>query len=322
MAILVVVAMMPTAAFAANGGIIDVSGNVTVSEINSEPTCADNLYYGDVYVKGNATESKTQLTHKVLPTVSWENGNNTYHVIPSTYQYYVYNVKDPNNILQKIEGGVGTDTLLQWGWTGAYECYQTTVTTDGKTNGTATFDIDLVYQFSRLNSSIGYYYSSNWGGRTLHFTIKQTVENPTTCTVTYTDGVADEKVFEDQITSGLKVGDTTPTFTGSTPTREGYTFAGWKPEVAKTVTEDATYEATWQPDAPKNSDVEKLLKNAVEIDCVNPAVNHAPKTYPLEDRTYNIGDVTKNAAGEYTVDVTVAAAKYVASCIIQSVESK
>ena len=46
------------------------------------------------------------------------------------------------------------------------------------------------------------------------------------------------------MTSGLKGGDTKPTFTGSTPTREGYTFAGWKPEVAKTVTEDATYEGT------------------------------------------------------------------------------
>ena len=70
MAILVVMAMMPTAAFAANGGIIDVSGNVTVSKINSEPTCNPRLYYGEVNVKGNATESKTQLTHTVLPTVS------------------------------------------------------------------------------------------------------------------------------------------------------------------------------------------------------------------------------------------------------------
>ena len=189
MAILVVMAMMPTAAFAANGGIIDVSGNVTVSKINSEPTCNPRLYYGEVNVNGNATESKTQLTHKVLPVVSWKNGYNTYHVIPSTYQYYVYNIKDPNNILKKIEGGVGTDTLQQWGWPGTYKCYQTMVTTDGKTNGTATFDIDLVYQFSRLNSSIGYYDRNNWGGRTLHFTIKQTVENPTTYTVIYTDGV-------------------------------------------------------------------------------------------------------------------------------------
>ena len=66
-------------------------------------------------------------------------------------------------------------------------------------------------------------------------------------TVTYTDGVENEEVFADQATSGLHYGDTTPAFSG-TPTRTGYTFAGWNPEVAATVTGNQTYTATWTQD--------------------------------------------------------------------------
>ena len=63
-------------------------------------------------------------------------------------------------------------------------------------------------------------------------------------TVTYTDGVDGEEVFADQvITAGN--GAETPAFNG-TPTREGYTFEGWSPAVAETVTADATYTAQWK----------------------------------------------------------------------------
>ena len=116
------------------------------------------------------------------------------------------------------------------------------------TNGTATFDIDLIYQFSRLNSSIGWTYASNWGGRTLHFTIKQTVAY----TVTYTDGVEDEEVFADEVHENLSSGVATPAFSGGTPTRTGYVFKGWNPEVAATVTGNATYVATWGEDKNNN----------------------------------------------------------------------
>ncbi len=66
-----------------------------------------------------------------------------------------------------------------------------------------------------------------------------------TFTVTYTDGVNGEEIFADQVTKNLKSGDKTPAFNG-TPTRKGYTFTGWKPAVAATVTGNATYEATWK----------------------------------------------------------------------------
>lgn len=66
-------------------------------------------------------------------------------------------------------------------------------------------------------------------------------------TVTYTDGVGGEEIFKDQVYT-VEFGKATPAFNG-TPTRKGYTFAGWKPAVADTVTSNATYEATWKSDS-------------------------------------------------------------------------
>lgn len=66
-------------------------------------------------------------------------------------------------------------------------------------------------------------------------------------TVTYTDGVDNEEIFKDQ-TYTVESGKATPAFNG-TPARDGYTFAGWKPAVAATVTGNATYEATWKSDS-------------------------------------------------------------------------
>ena len=63
-------------------------------------------------------------------------------------------------------------------------------------------------------------------------------------TVTYTDG-AKGKAFEDQVFTDLESGTKTPEFNG-TPTRKGYKFVGWEPEVAETVTENVTYTAKWE----------------------------------------------------------------------------
>ena len=268
-----IISMFPTTALAAN--IIDVSGNVTITRSDEELTCADNLYYGEVNVNGSATESKTRLTHPVLPLIQWQYGNNTYQIIPSAYKYYVYNINDPNHILEGIEGSEGSSTLS--GWPGTYKCYQTVVTTDGVTNGTATFDIDLIYQFSRLNSSIGWTYASNWGGRTLHFTIKQTVAY----TVTYTDGVEDEEVFADEVHENLSSGVATPAFSGGTPTRTGYVFKGWNPEVAATVTGNATYVARWAEDKNNNgiADDEETKYTVRYTDGVDEEVIFADQVY-------------------------------------------
>ena len=63
-------------------------------------------------------------------------------------------------------------------------------------------------------------------------------------TVTYTDGVKG-KAFKDQVFTDLESGTKTPEFNG-TPTRKGYKFAGWEPEVSETVTENVTYTAQWE----------------------------------------------------------------------------
>ncbi len=86
---------------------------------------------------------------------------------------------------------------------------------------------------------------------------------PTTYTVIYTDGVKGEIVFPDQGYEGLKVDDNTPAFVGETgepssPTRDGYTFKGWSPEVKEKVKADDAndkneiiYTATWEKNGAK-----------------------------------------------------------------------
>ena len=66
----------------------------------------------------------------------------------------------------------------------------------------------------------------------------------TTYTVTYTDGVGGA-VFANQVYDNLTAGTPTPAFNG-TPSRSGFTFTGWSPSVAATVTSDATYTAQWR----------------------------------------------------------------------------
>ncbi len=63
--------------------------------------------------------------------------------------------------------------------------------------------------------------------------------------VTYTDGVEGEEIFTDQVYNNLLAGTPTPAFVG-TPVREGFTFKGWKPDVAETVTATVLYTAQWE----------------------------------------------------------------------------
>lgn len=77
------------------------------------------------------------------------------------------------------------------------------------------------------------------------------------CTVTYTDGVENEVIFENKVIP-IEKGSATPAF-GENPTRSGYTFMGWSPTVAETVTADVTYIAQWKrngghhPSKPDNT---------------------------------------------------------------------
>ena len=92
-----------------------------------------------------------------------------------------------------------------------------------------------------------WYYNANlskWQFRSaeapVYIDITHNAPAVTEYTVTYTDGV-DGAAFAYTV----KEGDAIPAFEG-TPAREGYVFLGWEPEVAETVTGNATYTAKWE----------------------------------------------------------------------------
>ncbi len=107
-----------------------------------------------------------------------------------------------------------------------------------------------------------------WAGDSWQLKTQGRVHVTEEYTVTYTDGVENEEVFADQVYSDLRKDSATPAFNG-TPTRTGYTFAGWEPEVAETVTANATYTAKWTPVEPTREDIFKALNGLVTVTCIN-----------------------------------------------------
>lgn len=111
----------------------------------------------------------------------------------------------------------------------------------------------------------------------IYIDITHTAPTPevTEYTVTYKDGV-DGAAFADQ-TYTVKENDPTPAFEGE-PTREGYVFLGWEPEVAETVTGDATYVATWELETYTITyDFRKVVKTSDVKNLNNPT------TFMIED---------------------------------------
>ncbi len=134
-----------------------------------------------------------------------------------------------------------------------------------------------------------------------------------TYTVTYTDGVEDEEVFKDEVYPNLKADDPTPKFNnGVDPTRDGFTFQGWEPEVAQNVTGNATYTAKWKKDPapPTESAVMDALRGAVKITCTTPNSGHDPKIYDLMSG-FTPGTVHSDASTGYTYTISVDAGSYV-----------
>ena len=129
-----------------------------------------------------------------------------------------------------------------------------------------------------------------------------------TYTVTYTDGVNGE-AFADQAYTA-KYEDATPAFEG-TPTRKGFVFDGWTPEVAETVTDDATYTAQWKPVQPDKKAIEGAIGRGVAVVCDNQNVKHGAKAYKVTLGEYTVSNVMGTAADGYTCTVTVRAAKFI-----------
>ena len=129
-------------------------------------------------------------------------------------------------------------------------------------------------------------------------------------TVTYTDGV-DGKAFKDDVHSDLEKDTPTPAFSGGTPTRKGFVFDGWNPEVAETVTEDVTYTAQWKPVQPDKKAIEGAIGRGVAVVCDNQNVKHGAKAYKVTLGEYTVSNVMGTAADGYTCTVTVRAAKFI-----------
>lgn len=146
-----------------------------------------------------------------------------------------------------------------------------------------------------------------WAGGSWQIKTQGRVHVTEEYTVTYTDGVDGEEVFADQVYSDLRKDSTTPAFNG-TPTRTGYTFAGWEPEVAATVTETVTYVAKWE---------KKTYKVVAKL-----YVNGKPAYYQNEDfYTYEVSglygeaidfDTIKAKAVEQAKQIKKASASYTA----------
>ena len=142
------------------------------------------------------------------------------------------------------------------------------------------------------------------------FYVKCEVTPPTdTYVVVYTDGVEDDEVFADQRYENLNAGDPTPAF-GKDPYRGGYTFAGWEPEVAATVTGNVTYVAQWtknevEPAKPTGTD----LDLAVKVLCLdNNAHQELYNVIGTEGEDYFVYTPVKNADGDWTCDVSIVSA--------------
>lgn len=129
-------------------------------------------------------------------------------------------------------------------------------------------------------------------------------------TVTYTDGVG-EKAFKDDVHSDLEKDTPTPAFSGGTPTRKGFVFDGWTPEVAETVTDNATYTAQWKPVQPDKKAIEGAIGRGVAVVCDNQNVKHGAKAYKVTLGEYTVSNVMGTAADGYTCTVTVRAAKFI-----------
>ena len=129
-------------------------------------------------------------------------------------------------------------------------------------------------------------------------------EDPETFTVTYTDG-ADSAVFPNQVYRDLSSGTPTPAFSG-TLEWEGYTFAGWKPEVAETVTGNATYVAKWE--AVKSAgEVQKAPSRSNSTVVLHPSVNNTVTGVKVSVGGTLSGYTIKSISG---YDITVDLGKY------------
>ena len=147
-------------------------------------------------------------------------------------------------------------------------------------------------------------------GNKVKFPVPGATGIKTRYTVTYTDGVDGEVVFEDKVFN-VVVGSSTPGF-GGTPTRAGYTFTGWSPAVEEKVTKNITYNATWDMNwTPINSaPVIKATDKTITVgDTFDPMADITAEDAEDGNLTTKIvvekNDVKTDVAGKYEVTYKV-----------------
>lgn len=194
-----------------------------------------------------------------------------------------YAVPRTGSVTVSNEGVIGdfSFSLEKWAGNQYYPvppCLQFNYTAlaEGTTNVTVTY----FYNYGLVNVSGG----CTWYKETATFTVTVTGDSgedeKPDVTVTYTDGVENEEVFTNQVYT-VKKGDPTPAFKG-TPTRAGYKFLGWNPEVEETVTGDAVYTAQWELETYTITyDYRGVVKQADVRDAGNP-VNFTIKDLPIK----------------------------------------
>ena len=157
---------------------------------------------------------------------------------------------------------------------------------------TVTLDADHPgFEEGKLYPLNGETYITMPNGSKVKFPVPGATGIKTRYTVTYTDGVDGEVVFEDKVFN-VVVGSSTPGF-GGTPTRAGYTFTGWSPAVEEKVTKSITYNATW-------------VMNWIPINAA-PVIHATDKTITVGDTFDPMADVTATDAedGNLTAKILV-----------------
>lgn len=136
-----------------------------------------------------------------------------------------------------------------------------------------------------------------WAGGSWQIKTQGRVHVTEEYTVTYTDGVDGEEVFADQVYSDLRKDSTTPAFNG-TPTRTGYTFAGWEPEVAATVTQTVTYVAKWEA---KKANVHLMIFKSGDLS--TPIVNVPYTTDKLAGDTIDLAEIDPSSYLDFDFEI-------------------
>lgn len=107
---------------------------------------------------------------------------------------------------------------------------------------------------------------------------------PVTYTITYTDGVENEEVFADQVTTWLSLLEDTPPFSW-TPSRSWYTFSGWNPEILSIVTWNQIYTAIWNEDQSQEQGSGSVQNSGQNLD---PDPNQNPGSGSGENSGQNL----------------------------------